>query len=153
VRTSNPALPFVTSAGHTLPGVTSGYWVDELYGAGPCVASDCWPTSGAPVVVTGVNTTSGIAVSLKAGARITGDTHSGFSPNIDVYDSRGVLLPNRVAYTSFIAPNLYFAAGLPAGTYYLLRHREMFAASTEQLYSGIACDGCAVTFGTPIVVS
>jgi hypothetical protein len=147
VRTSNPIQP----GSPINPIFTSGAWVDQLYGSGPCVAADCSPLNGTPVRVTAGQTTSGINITLDVGASINGGGNATLLgvQSFDIFDGRGVRLPNRI---SFFGPG-YVAEGLPAGTYFLLAHRAGDGSAPDTLYPNIPCDGCAVTSGTPVTVA
>ncbi len=169
VRTWSAAVPQSTGSMSVLiPG--GGYWIDELYGNKPCVAADCDPRTGTPIVVPDSSTVvSGINFTPTLGAQISGnipdavpgpdaapgaDAVPGVT-TIEVFDSRGVLLPNRAGVTlgtPVIGRPSYLAAGLPAGTYYLLL-QDPLSDARGILYNGIPCAGCAVTNGTPIAVT
>jgi hypothetical protein len=141
LRTSSFSLPHTTLGG-TRPA--QGVWVDQLYGGKNCVAADCDPRQGTPVVVAANTITSGINFSLETGAQIYG-TVSGGAASVDVYDARGVWLPQRYGISD--GP-FYSILGLPAGTYYLVAHS--LASTRSLLYADVPCDGCAVTSGTPV---
>jgi hypothetical protein len=148
VRTSNPIIP---SGLHVAP---NGPWVDTLFDKIPCVAADCNPLTGTPVNVVAGQTTSGIDFTLHVGASISGAGNVSSLSSVqsfDIFDSRGVLLPNRIAPDVFRLT--YRADALPAGTYYLLGHRAADGSAPETLYQNVPCDGCAVTSGTPVTVA
>lgn len=134
------------------PSPPAGRFVDQLYRGVVCVAEDCAPTSGTPVSVTAGASTTGIDFALEYGGSITGTVAAGTF--VDLYDSRGVRVPRRTvrnALTTGLIPGFH-AVGLPAGTYYLVARRNEFAGIASELYRGHPCEGCAVTFGTPVVV-
>ena len=131
---------------------TSGWWVDTLHAGIECIAADCLPTRGTPVTVTAGATTAGVALVASGGATISGTYPGSFpsSATFTIYDSRGVELPNRVATDL----NSHFtAAGLPGGVYFLKLNRDLLGRFASVLYKDQPCEGCAVTFGTPIVVT
>lgn len=131
----------------------SGDFIDKLYNGVTCVAQDCLPTSGTPVGVTAGANTTGINFALDLGGVVSGSVTAGTL--VDIYDSRGVLLPRRTfrfTLTTGFEP-AYSAVGLPSGTYYLVARRDEASGRAAELYSGVACAACAVTFGTPVVVT
>ena len=138
--------------GHVSP--PSGLFVDQLYNHVTCVAQDCLPNSGTPVAVTVGATTPNINFALVTGGSITGAVAAGTF--VDIYDSRGILLPRRtfrgVDRRRSLEPR-YGATGLPSGVYFLLSRGNDAAGQAPELYRGQACSGCAVTFGTPVVVA
>lgn len=147
VRTFSPATLQSTFS----VSFTDGGWIDELFDNIPCVAADCSPASGTPVVVTAGHTRSGVNFTLDVGAMIRGFGNATFqgAQSYDIFDSRGVRLPNRI----ITAGAGYIADGLPGGTYYLLAHRALDNSAPETLYQNLPCDGCAVTSGTPVTVA
>jgi hypothetical protein len=150
VRTSSQAVLPTPLRNASIPG--GGYWIDELYNNKTCVAADCDPRTGTPVVVTnGGSLVSGIDFTLSLGAQISGTVAGAVSfgsLTVKVFDSRGVLLPGRAG--SLLGN--YIAAGLPAGTYYLLAD-DRYSGEHATLYKDIPCGGCPVTSGTPVPVS
>ncbi|MEP6593726.1 MAG: hypothetical protein ABJC51_08530, partial [Acidobacteriota bacterium] len=156
VKTSNPTA----SAGNNghLGGSSGGWWVDKVYDNVTCVTADCTPSRGTPISVSaGVNGSGGssppsVDIRLEYGAQISGvvptPTFLG-TTRVEIYDSRGVLLPDR----SLGIAVSYSANGLPAGTYYLKLRRDPQGTFPEQLYQDQPCSGCAVTSGTPVTVA
>ena len=136
---------------------TPGLFVDELFNNITCAAVDCLPSSGTPISVTAGVATNGIDMTLETGGTILGGSPAGTI--VDVYDSRGVLLSPRSSRQLNPAHMLgtidvgHRISGLPPGTYYLVARRNETAGTPTTLYGYGACDGCAVTFGTPVVVS
>jgi hypothetical protein len=135
---------------HSFIPPTAGQWIDELFDNITCVAADCDPRRGTPVIVSAGTTTSGVNFALEYGAQITGQVPFALlgSTRMDVYDSRGVPLPLRGSINAFAS---YSVFGLPAGSYYLVLHALPFSVP-DILYKDIPCDGCAVTSGTPVTV-
>jgi hypothetical protein len=138
------AVAIISSPGVPRPPIppAKGMLVGKLFHGVNCVAADCKPTSGTPVRVTAGSTTTGVDFALEVGATIAG---VGIDERVEVFDARGVQLPQRSQYSPGNR-----VTGLPAGTYFLRQPRG-FAA--EVLYRGSACPLCPPTFGTPIVVA
>ena len=132
---SSPGIP------HPPIPPSTGMLVGKLYNGITCVAADCRPTSGTPVVVTAGSTTTGIDFALEVGGTIAG---VGIDEKVEVFDVRGVQLPQRAQFTPGNR-----VTGLPAGTYYLRRPRGLGAA---EIYRGVVCSDCPPTFGTPVIV-
>ena len=153
-----------TIAGTAFPATNnpSGGWlIDQIYGLGPCIAADCDVRRGTPVTVSGTADTTGINFDLKRGAAITGTVPafpSAPDAVVEIFDSRGVTLPNRT-FISGAGRDRFIAAGLVPGVYYLrlARHPGGFyqggAYYAETLYNGQLCADCPATSGTPIVVA
>lgn len=159
VRTTNPAAPYPNN-GH-VGGTSSGWWVDEVYGNIVCVAADCDPTRGTPIDVVaspagGSSTPASVDVALDYGAVLSGSlpptTFIG-GTTITIFDSRGIELPSRATLNAITLGQTYFANGLPAGTYFLKMGRDNQGKFPAVLYKDSACNGCAVTAGTPVVVT
>ena len=148
---------YLKAASPSVSGGTPGYFVDELFNNIVCVATDCLPSSGTPISVTAGAATNGLDIVLQTGGSIIGSSPVGTV--VDVYDSRGVLLTSRSSRRLNPAHMLgvidvgHQITGLPAGTYYLVARRNETANTAPELYGYGACDGCAVTFGTPVVVT
>ena len=127
-------------------------YLDELYNNISCPLLSCSVTSGASIVVGSGGTTSGINFTLAPGGSIAGsltdvDTGLGTVANVEVYNSAGTFLK------LILANGPYAVGGLPAGTYFA-RTRQNLANYNDELYDNIPCaSGCAVTSGTPIVVT
>jgi len=155
VRTFSPAKPFFIS--HITSGGAGGVFVEQLFDRITCIAADCSPLRGTPVTVTARSTTPGVDFTLDYGAQISGKGMGVFlgTSVVDVYDSRGVLLPGRSS--AYPVDNRYVVFGLPAGTYYLV-HRRVLSGLNGSIapftaYKDMPCDGCAVTTGTPVTVT
>jgi hypothetical protein len=145
-----------------------GYWVDKLYGGAVCVAADCDPRRGTPVIVTANTPTSGVNFTLDFGAQISGTVPSayplavncpggslGLCPTtvVETYDSRGVQLFGRggIAHSNGSGGSVYAIFGLPPGTFYLVA--RAMPSSADVLYNALPCNACAVTAGTPVTVA
>jgi putative Ig domain-containing protein/carboxypeptidase family protein len=135
----------------------AGWWVDELYDNIVCVAEDCTPDRGTPIIVTsgGGSTPSAVNMTLDYGAQIMGalPVPTFVYASVEIYDARGVRLPNRAASIAQFFGTRYFADGLPAGSYFVKLLRDSRGAYPETLYKDQPCNGCAVTSGTPVTVS
>lgn len=154
--TPDAAGTYFTNAGLT-PGNyfarTENWWghVDELYDDIPCFAG-CDPSSGTPIVV-GNTTTPDINFDLDPGGWITGvitDGGTGLpieSAGVEVYTADG----RRVTTAFPNASGVYWASGLPTGTYVLRAYSwENYLA---ELYDNLPCpDGCDLTAGTMVAV-
>jgi len=123
-------------------------YVAQLYGVGACIALDCRPTAGTPVMVAGGDTHT-IDFALPPGGHIAGvvtDVFSGtpVSTSLVLVNAQGSRILN-VAQSSNLDGS-FDLAGLGTGTYFLQ------AGST--LYAGQPCPfkSCEITRGTPIAV-
>ncbi len=130
----------------------NGY-LDVLYNGMPCPI-DCDPTFGTPIAVTFGSTTSGIDITLGTGGAVTGtvtDAVTGLplanQYSVKLYDAGGNLLDSE----GTDATGSYRFAGLPDGSYFVTMATADYS---DELYDDLPCPfGCAVTGGTPIVVS
>jgi hypothetical protein len=125
------------------PWLNASTFVDQLYGGGVCITTDCDVRTGTPVTVTAGATTSGIDFVLRHGG---GFTFTGTSQQhvIKLYDARGVEVVRAVgpADASFF---LYPVGQLPPGIYYV--------TMDGLLNGGVVCVDCPPTAGSPLIVN
>ena len=149
--TGNYSLGGLPAGSYYARTFNSQGYVDGLYSGQACV--NCTVTTGTPVVVSAGSTTSGINFALTQGGRIGGQvidatTGSGLAGvTVDVFTSTGSFAANGSTDTT----GNYSLGGLPAGNYYARTFNSQ--GYVDGLYSGQACVNCAVTTGTPIVVT
>jgi hypothetical protein len=140
LRTGSAAFEGTRSSG--------GYFVDQLFDNIDCVAADCDVRRGTPVTVTPGATTR-VDFRLLFGGQIRGSRPD--AGIVEVYDSRGVLLPSRTLQPRDDSRS-YAIVGLPDGVYYLRLVQAGSHAIPEQILGNPNCAQCAITSGTPVVV-
>ncbi|MEQ1870623.1 MAG: carboxypeptidase regulatory-like domain-containing protein [Vicinamibacterales bacterium] len=157
-RTSG-STTYTSSAGLT-PGnyfvrttVSGTALIDKLYNNLPCLGL-CDVTAGTPVTVASGATTSNINFALTLGGRISGrvtlnGTFALSALTVEVYTAGGQLVSSGVtdAFGRYTTVN-----GMASGTYYVKTSNRV--GYLDELFGGAPCVGvCAVTSGTPVVVS
>lgn len=127
-------------------------FIDQLYSGTACLS--CAVTLGTPIPVTVGTTTENINFTLTQGGRIGGTitAASGGGPiqsvSVQIYNASGQFMTS--GFTSSAGTYLT-NGGLPAGTYYARTFNSI--GFINQLHSGIACQFCTTSAGTPIPVT
>jgi hypothetical protein len=127
-------------------------YINELYDDVPC-PNWCDASSGDDIVVTAGLITSGIDFELAQGGRISGnvtETGSGTPLEgvfVDLFTPAGEFISNP----SSDSIGDYLSPGLPPGSYFARTWNDQ--GYVYELYDDIACFGCVITTGTPIVVN
>ena len=127
-------------------------FIDQLYNGTACL--NCSVTLGTRIPVTVGTTTENINFTLTQGGRIGGTITAvaGGAPipsvSVQIYNASGQFVTS--GFTSSAGTYLTIA-GLPAGTYYARTFNSV--GFINQLHSGIACQSCSTSAGTPITVT
>lgn len=129
----------------------AGY-INQLYNSAACVV--CTLAVGTPISVTAGATTSGINFALTPGGRISGTvTNAATSApisgvQVQIIHPSGTVLANA---TTNGAGVYTCPIGLTTGSYYVRTTSSV--GFLNQIYNGIACQGCTPVLGTAVPVT
>jgi hypothetical protein len=146
-----------------------GEYATELYKDVDCDAEDCPLTAATPVAVTAGATTSGIDLTLNAGAFIDGrivaegnvliqsplprsPNFSALTGSVQAFTADGRRAGNPFAQSSIFLDGHYGISGLRPGRYFL-KATAGNGAYPPVIYKDLICPACTPSNGTPVTLA